>query len=162
MGWGFGINYHLHPNFDLGAAFRWRSINYRATAIDADDPNNVLEYSNKMDISTMALTGNWNILKGPITPYVSGSIGWTIIDTNIFAGISGGCWWDPWWGPICDRYPVTYGDDTASFSLGAGGRFQLTDNFFIRVGYEHGWLNSGNVDGTDMLRIDFGFLMDTY
>jgi len=152
----------LNRNFDLGGSFTGRSINYKATAIDASDPNNTFEYGNKLDITTIALTGHWNILDGPITPYLSGSIGWSIVDTNILAGINSGCWWVPYWGYRCGRWPVTYGDSTASFSLGVGGRFEFTDNLFVRVGYEYGWLDSGPVDGTNMFRIDFGFLISPY
>lgn len=110
----------------------------------------------------MALNGHWNIFDGPITPYLGGSIGVTMIDTNVLAGIDSGCWWVPWWGLRCGRWPVTYGETTASYTLGGGFRFQLTDNFFIRAGYERGWISSGDVDGTNMFRIDLGMLMGPY
>lgn len=162
LGWGFGSSYHVNPYFDFGIAFNWRSINYKATAVDAEDPENVYVYGNRLYISTIALTGNWNMFDGPITPYLGGSIGWTIIDTNIVSGIGSGCWWDPWWGYRCGHWPVTYGENSASFTVGTGIRFQITDSLFMRAGYEYGWLSSVPVDGTSMVRIDLGFLSSRF
>ena len=159
LGWGFGFNYHMNNNFALGLAFNWRSIGYQALVIDAKEPLTTHEYGGNLSISTAALTGDWNILDGPITPYVNGSIGWTLIDTNILAGVASGCWWDPWWGYICSPVPVTYGRSTATYTLGLGGRFEMNDSFFIRAGYEYGWISDVNVDGTNMLRIDLGLLL---
>ncbi len=160
MGWGFGFDYHLHKNFELGMAFSWRSIGYNARIVDGDDPSSTSDYASTLSISTAALNGAWNILDGPFTPYVNGSIGWTIIDTNIIAGVGTGCWWDPWYGYVCGSYPTTYGRNTSTASLGLGGRFQVTGSFFLRAGYEYDWIGEGNVDGSNMLRIDFGFLMN--
>ena len=160
LGWGFGVNYHLNKKFNLGMLFSWRSIGYRATGIDGIDPGTTIEYSNNLSISTVALTGDWNILEGPITPYVSGGIGWTLIDTNIVSGVSNGCYWDYWYGYVCGTVPTTYGNDLFTYNMGLGGRFQVNDSFFIKAGYEYVWIGEGNVDGTNMLRMDFGFLMN--
>ena len=78
------------------------------------------------------------MLDRSLTPYVEGGIGWTYIDSNIIDGIpSTGCWWDPWWGPVCATFPTTYGKNVWSFALGAGLRAELTDTFFLRGGYEY-------------------------
>jgi opacity protein-like surface antigen len=160
LGWGFGFNYHLNKKFDLGMLFSWRTIGYQATGIDGIDPGTTIDYSNNLSISTFAITGDWNILEGPFTPYINGVLGWTLIDTNIVAGLSNGCYWDPWWGYICGTVPTTYGKDVFTYGLGAGGRFQVSESFFLRAGYEYAWIDAGNIDGTNMLRIDFGFLMN--
>jgi hypothetical protein len=141
-------------------AFSWRSIRYTASAIDGDDPSATSEYVGTLSVSTMAIVGAWNVLDGPITPYVNGSLGWTLFDSNVVSGLTSGCWYDPWWGYRCGTIPTTYGENTATTSLGLGGRFQLNKAFYIRAGYEYGWIGESSVDGTHMLRIDFGFLMN--
>jgi opacity protein-like surface antigen len=157
LGWGFGFNYHFNQRFDLGLLISWRSLPYNAVAIDGDDGSS-RRYNGSMSISTMALAGEWNVLPGKITPYVSGAVGWTLIDTNIYAGTNTGCWWDPWWGYICGDYATTYGKNTASFLLGAGGRFEVTESFFLRVGYEHAWTDIDAVDSNHLFRLDIGFM----
>jgi len=158
VGWGFGFGYNLDEHLNLGLAFNWRSINYQATAVDADDPSRVVHYGSRLDISTLGLTGDWNILPGGLTPYIHGELAWMIVDTNIFADWGSSCWWDPWWGYRCGGVPVHYGKNTGAYTLGLGGRFHVTNSFFVRVGYEHIWLGIDTVDGSDMLRIDLGLM----
>ena len=158
LGWGFGFGYNFNQRFNLGMVFSWRSVNYNATAIDGDDPDNTHRYSGSMSISTIAITGDWNLLQGPITPYLNGNLGWMLVDTNIFAGYNGGCWWDPWWGYVCGNYPTTYGVNATVASLGAGMRFDLSPSVFARVGYERGWTDIDRTSGTNMVRIDIGLM----
>ena len=81
-----------------------------------------------------------------------------MIDTNIHAGWSQGCYWYPYLGYVCGAYPATYGTNAAAYNIGVGGRFELTPSFFVRVGYEYGGLDIDAVDGQHMMRIDLGFL----
>jgi opacity protein-like surface antigen len=157
LGLGFGFGYHLDERFNLGMAFTWRSIRYDATAVDPDD-GSLHGYNGTMDTGTVAIAGDWNLLPGRFTPYVSGSLGWMLIDTNIVAGIGSGCWYDPWLGYVCGSYVSTYGVDSGFASLGAGVRWQMAESVFMRVGYDHGWLDAGPVDDTNMLRIDIGLM----
>jgi len=158
LGWGFGFGYNFNQRFNLGMVFTWRSVKYNTRFVDPDDPNNIKNYSGEMSTSTIAVTGDWNLLQGPITPYLSGAIGWMMVDTNIFAGYQSGCWWDPWWGYICGNYTSTYGFNDAVASLGAGMRFDLSPSVFARVGYQRGWTDREASSGTDMFRIDIGLM----
>lgn len=156
LGWGFGFGYHANERFNVGFLMSWRSINYAASAVDATDATNVLNYSNWLDTGTFAVTGDWNILPQKFTPYVSGALGWTMIDTNIAAGISSGCWWDPWWGYVCSTYATTYGTDAFSYAIGAGLRLEVSQAFFLRVGYDYNGMDLDNVDGLNIFRVDAG------
>ena len=158
LGWGFGLSYNFNDRFNLGIDFSWRSINYDARALAGDGSGDFEEYGGNLDVSSIGLEANWYVLDGRYTPYVTGSIGWTMIDSNIFAGWDSGCWWDPWWGYICGTVPMSYGTDTGAYNLGVGGRFELTRAFFVRVGWEYNWLGDGPVDGGNMLRIDLGLM----
>lgn len=156
LGWGFGFAYNFNQHFNLGVDFSWQSINYTAVIVDGSDPDLTEEYSSRLDTSTWALTGNYHILKGPFTPYVTGSLGGALIDTNIFSGWGSVCWWDPWWGYMCSTHPTTYGKTTISANLGLGGRFDLTQHFFVRAGYEYNWLGLDEIDGKHMFRTNLG------
>jgi opacity protein-like surface antigen len=156
LGWGFGFGYNFDEKFVLGGIFSWRSVSYVATAVGED--NNAFDYSNWLDSGTLGLYGDWNILPKRITPYLTGAIGWTWIDTNISAGYSGGCYWDPWWGYICGNYPVTYGVNSFSYSIGGGLRLEVADNAYFRVGYEYDGTSEAVSSGWNVLRIDFGLM----
>jgi len=157
LGWGFGFGYNVNERFSLGFLMSWRSINYKATYFASTDLVDPLYYGGEMDTGTFAVMGQWNILPKTLTPYINGGIGWTLVDTNIVADYQTGCWYDPWWGYVCDGYASTYGTDAASFAAGAGIRFEPNDAVFIQVGYEKDWLDIDNVDGFDMFRVDVGF-----
>jgi opacity protein-like surface antigen len=158
LGWGFGFGYNISDLFNLGLSLSWRSMSYYATIVDAENENATTHYSNWLDTATMALCGEYSFLRSRITPYASGRVGWTSIDTNIIASSDYGCWWDPWYGYICESYDTTYGADAASWALGAGVRFELSPAAFMRVGYEHGWIDANAFDSNDLFRLDFGLM----
>lgn len=158
LGWGFGFVYNLNQRFNVGALFSWRSVDYEATVVLEGTGENE-RYANQLTTSTVGLIGEWNVLQGPFTPYVSGGIGWLHLNTNVFAGWGSGCWWDPWWGYVCGAVPLTYGTDTGVYSLGVGGRFEVTDKVFLKAGYEFGWTGDDLVNDIGLIRVDFGLLI---
>ena len=158
LGWGFGFAYNFNQRFNLGMIFAWRTVPYEATALSVENPGETYRYSGQMTTSTFGAIGEYNILKGKFTPYVSGQWAWFHINTNIFAGWGSGCWWDPIWGYVCGAVPYTYGLSTSVYGLGAGVRYDFNDKVFMKAGYEHGWISAGSVDGNDIMRIDIGFL----
>lgn len=157
LGWGFQFGYNVNEKLNLGFLMSWRSINYNATYSDATDPTDIGYYGGELDTGTFALMGQFNLLPKTFTPYVNGGIGWTLVDTNIVADYQVGCWWDPWWGYVCNGYTSTYGDDAASFAAGVGLRFEPNEAVYIQVGYERNWLDMSNVDSFDIFRVDVGF-----
>ncbi|MCP4292922.1 MAG: outer membrane beta-barrel protein [bacterium] len=156
LGWGFGLGYNFNEKFNLGFMFSWRSLGYNAQAISQDDPNDLFNYNGTMDTSSMVISGFYTPMEGTITPYINGGIGWIGIDSNIYAGSNGYCWWDPWWGYICGVYDQTYGTNAATYELGVGLDVKLNHNLFVRIGYDHGWVNLDAYDGADMFRFDIG------
>lgn len=158
LGWGFGFGYNISDKFNLGFSFTWRAVSYDAVIVDADDPQSTDRYSDWLDTASIMINGEYTILRSRIAPYVSGSVGWMAIDTNLYAGSHYDCWWDPWWGYVCSGHDLSYGDDAFNWALGAGARIELTHSAFLRVGYEHGWIDGDTFDGKNMLRIDIGFL----
>ncbi len=157
LGWGFQFGYNLNERFNLGLLMSWRSISYTATYFDQTDPTTALSYGGWLDTGTFAAMGQFNLLPKTFTPYVNGGIGWTLIDTNIVADYYAGCWYDPWWGYICNGYTSTYGTDTASYLVGVGVRLEPSEAVFIQGGYERAWLDGASTDGFNMVRIVLGF-----
>jgi len=159
LGWGFGVGSNLNERLNIGGFVSWRTLDYTATIVNQDDPLDKQHYSGWLDTGNFAASAIFNLLPKAFTPYVQGTVGWALIDTNIPSGISTGCWWDPWWGYICDGYATTFGEDGVAYSLGGGLSLQPLDIFFLRVGYDRMWIDmDGAAKSADMIRVDAGFL----
>jgi len=161
LGWGFGFDFNINRNFSLGAGFTWRSASYVATIVDADDPSITEKIPSQFDMSTFGIRGNWNVLNGPLTPYVSGSYGWLLIDSNIYAGSTVGCWWYPWWGNVCGPVSTTYGVNTWAATVGAGVRWEPSRNsgFFLKGGYEFAGTGESIFESAHIFSVSVGILM---
>jgi len=107
----------------------------------------------------MSLVGNFNLLEGGLTPYASASGGWMLLDTNIYAGTSGGCWWDPWWGYVCSNFPTTYGISAFTGTVGVGVRWEPAESFLIRGGYEFGYSSEDVLQTANIVRLEIGLLL---
>jgi hypothetical protein len=141
LGWGFDLGYNINERFKLGGFVSWRSVSYSARIVDAADADNTSNYGGWLDTANLALNATWNVLANRFTPYVQGSIGWAMLDTNVPADIDYGCYWDPWWGYICTgaSYPV-YSTTQFVYNLGLGFRWDAPSNFFIKVGIDANWM----------------------
>ncbi|MCK7467124.1 MAG: porin family protein [Desulfosudis oleivorans] len=83
---GFGIGYHINEHVLVNGLFTWSSRGYDAeTVLENGSTGN---YNGTLDSSTISLNGTYFILDRDITPFVSGGIGWTYLDTNIPSGPS--------------------------------------------------------------------------
>jgi opacity protein-like surface antigen len=157
LGWGFNAGYNINERLNVGVFAAWRSVDYRAHIVhpDLDRP---FEFSGWMDTANLGLNTTVNVLKNRFTPYLTGGIGWALVDTNIPTVPDIDCWWDPWWGYICLESGANISDDAASYMLGAGLSWQVTESFFVRVGYEKSWIDLEGADNFDIVRLDLGFL----
>jgi hypothetical protein len=159
-GWGFWGNYNFSNRLALGFDMNYVRPRYTATII----PENSLTpetVNARMDMWSFQGKGVFNLLEGPITPYIEAGFGWTNVDSNLLSSPpTTGCWWDPWWGYICSSFYSTYGDTLTSFSGAVGLRWDFNNYYTMRAAY--GVLDldtsSGTEDGRfDMWRIEFGW-----
>lgn len=161
-GFGFTAGYNYSNNINLRASFTWNDTRYDGQRILDDGANTVDTISGVMDTVSVSGVADYYFSDGKFSPFVSGMIGWTNIDTNIPAGpVNEVCWWDPWWGYVCDWYQPTYGGDYFSWGVGAGLRFDLTSNHFIRAGYYERWLDidyTSDSPSVGSAIFEFGFM----
>ncbi len=156
-GFGFGFGYNFNDHFQLNGLFNYNSRGYDATAVK--DDGTTRRYSNYTESSTLSMNGVYYILSGNITPFVSGGVGYTFMDTNIQTGpASGTCWYDPWWGYVCDSYVPTKTENAFSYNGGIGVRFDVNREFGLQAGYYKSWIDVSNASGTpdfDTWKMDF-------
>ncbi len=160
-GFGFGFGYNFNDNFQLNGLMTWNSRSYQATIVQTDGVQR--KYNNYVDSSTLSLNGVYYILSGDVTPFVSGGIGLTYVDTNIPQGIgSTSCWWDPWWGYVCGTYVPTKTQNDITYNAGVGVRFDVNRQFSLQGSYNKMWMNISRAQGIpdfDIWRLDFVFRM---
>jgi opacity protein-like surface antigen len=160
LGLTLGYAYNFDQKKSLGVETSWNSADYRATvAPGPGNPNAPGSISGSMDSWTVRFLGNYNFLEGNVTPFVTGGLGWTYIDTNIPSGLPQNvCWYYPWYGSSCASFVPTYTSTRFSYNVGAGMRMELGKGF-VRALANQQWVDfAGSYGGTSwtQYRIDFG------
>lgn len=159
VGWGFGLGYNFNEHLELLFDLNWSSLNYKANYIDEND--NPQTSSSTMYGSSANFSLTYNFLAKRFTPFVTGSLGWQYIDTNIETGPPvNGCWWYPWWGYICGPYQPTYTETNFTYGALAGLRFDLGKAMYFKGGVGNQYMNTshGGSMNTTLYRLNLGFM----
>ena len=160
-GLGLTIAYNINNRFAVGADFIWSSPKYTAVLVpEGLGQPTVIDH--KMDLFTYTFTGTWNLLEGPLTPYLEANYGWTNVDSNVAdqPPITG-CWWDPFWGYVCDTFFSTYSKTRTSYGGAAGLRWDSGNGWTLKASY--GFLELDTSSATekanmDVIRVDLAWL----
>ncbi len=159
IGLGGGVHYHFTDNLALGLDIGWVSPDYEATFATEED--GLVTVDHEMDVFNGQFNGTWNLLDGPISPYLQAGLGWTYIDSNIADGPPvTGCWWDPWWGYVCSNFYSTYNETNFSWGYGAGIRWEFSDLMFVKASYNRVEVDTdeGADPQFDTFRIELGWM----
>jgi hypothetical protein len=161
LGLGFSFAYNVDNHWAFGLDFTWHEAGYTATiAPDAGNPNPAFDQTGEIEFSTTAATATYHFSPSRVTPFLTGNIGRTWVDTNIPAGPPVNvCWWDPWWGQYCGPTVPTKSDVYWSYGLGLGVRWDTQGPMFLRVSANEQWLDVGGSVGTPSFtayRLDIG------
>lgn len=161
--WGFGfqIGYNFNEHWNLAGIFSWSNPDYQAVVQPAaGNSSPARSISGSLQTNTFALGVTYNILTGPLTPYVDTNIGGTYINTDIAAGLPvSGCYWDPWFGYICGTVQPTKSDTFLSYGIGGGLRWDINKTFLVRGGVRQQWTDLSNTGtpGFWTFKLDLGF-----
>ena len=161
----FGLDYHYTDNIAFGGRLGIGTTDYTASiATDANGDGNADGFANvrgDLESTTLSLNATWNFMSGPISPFVTGGIGWSWVDTNIATGPpQTGCWWDPWWGYVCTSFQDTKTLDGLAYELGVGARWDITDTVAVHGAYRINWIDFDKAKGTpdfDGFQLSFGW-----
>ena len=161
---GNGLTLGYAYNFDrkkaLGVDFTWSNIDYRATVQPGVGNNNTAtDVRGTIETWNVRFLGNYHFLEGNFTPFVTGGLGWSYIDTNIPTGLPQNlCWYYPWYGSYCASYVPTATSTKFSYNVGAGLRMDFGGGF-VRALVNEQWADFGGSYGSTswtQYRIDFG------
>jgi hypothetical protein len=164
--WGFlfGMAYNFNNRFSLGGEIGWSSMDYTASVTPSTGaPGGPATIRGTAYATGLSLNGVYHFLTGPVTPYVSGSVGVTYLDTGIPTGPPvTGCWWYPWyWGYVCGPVVPTKTSTDWTYGAGAGVRWDINERFFLRAGVQQIWWSASIAEGTPSFlsyRADFGWM----
>lgn len=157
-GWALGFGYHFNEHFLLAFDTSWHSPSYNGTRVY--DDNTTEQISGRIDTNKVGMRGYYHFMDQRITPYVSGALGWTFVDSNIPSGDVGqSCWWDYYWGYICSTYKLTHTGTEFSYGAGLGLRMELNRTMFIRASVDKSWIDLNHAGTVDNMfyRIEMGF-----
>src|SRR5215510_12567716 len=81
------FGYRFNNRLELTFGLDWNTVDYNVHVAGAPLPGGGtglgFTASGDLESFTPRVGANFNFLEGDITPYISGSIGWAFIDTNI-------------------------------------------------------------------------------
>ncbi|HBY84523.1 MAG TPA: hypothetical protein DEO86_01475 [Colwellia sp.] len=140
-GWGFTLGYNINPHVLVNFDFSSSTPSYEATLVDAESGNSH-QIHHKMDVLESQFNVVYSVFASQFTPFLQAGAGWSYLDSNIADGPPGAiCWWDPWWGYICDGYQSTYDDTRFSYNVALGFRYELDNSLFFRASYKQAWID---------------------
>jgi opacity protein-like surface antigen len=160
LGVALSFAYRFSPRLELLIGLDWNSIEYNVDVAPGDAAaGRGFSAHGDLEAWTPRVGMNFNFLEGPLTPYVTGAIGWSFIDTNIpDAPPQTACWWDPWFGYYCGTFQSTRSIDELAYDIGAGVRWDLSSTITLKLGYEKHWLDvsaATSTPGFDQLKLGF-------
>lgn len=124
---GFGLGFNINDHWSLNGEFMFGSSDYRAHWAG-------YELRGEMFMSSGKFNVEYNLLSGPVTPFVKGGLGYFYFDTGIPSGPTEWyCWWDYWWGYVCEGYAPTHTETCFALNAGAGLRWDINDFVFIKA-----------------------------
>lgn len=147
-GFMVGIGYDVTRHFEVGANFSYDRRNYDAT-IAAEDPGVTFPASGKLDTMGVVFDLTYNLISGPLTPFVVAGVGWNWVDTKIATEPPQvGCWWSPWYGYVCTTFQDTKTIDGLTYQVGAGLRYHLNNSLSLSGSYRMSWVDFPNATST--------------
>lgn len=156
MSTGYNISDSLTATFGFG----WAGVDYNANVVKED--GGVTGISGEFDNWNLNAGLLFNLMEGPLTPFIGASIGYAWIDTNIPNGLpSTGCYWDPWWGYICYTDYPTKTESAFTYAAALGLRYHFNPGTFMRLTYTSQWMDLGQATSTprfDILGVSVGWL----
>jgi opacity protein-like surface antigen len=160
MAWGFSVGWNWTPKWNFSWRFMLAKPDYTAIIVpeDPDLPTQILPYS--ADRYSNQLNATYHFLRGPLTPYVEAGLGWAKVDSNVPSQPpTTGCWWDPWWGYICDTTWNTYDASGFSYSVGLGLRWDINGALFARGSWNREFFSADRADfDFDTYALEFGLM----
>lgn len=148
--YGFNFAYNFTNQFAIEFDWLFGSQDYQSSLVD-DDGEVVEQINHKADITHAQIHGTYYFSPEDFSFYVQGGAGFSYMDSNIVSGPPINiCWWDPWWGYICEGFSDTYSENQFSYSATFGARYNIDNKYYLRASYSQVWFDLDNASTTDV------------
>lgn len=120
--WGFGVGYNFNDHLNLNIGLWFGSTDIESGIFTADT-----------DLTGMDFNVDYNILEGPLTPLITGGIGFIHFDGELVL------------------LGLDFSETNFSYNVGAGFRWDIDDNFLLKALYRFTWTKLEDTDDRIML-----------
>jgi outer membrane protein assembly factor BamD len=145
-----GVGYSFTDRLRVGSTFTYDQKDYTARIVeDGGTDESARTEEGSIDTMSLMVDAAYSFLMGDYTPYVTGGVGWSRVDTNIATEPPEvGCWWHPWWGYICTAWQDTRKVDGLAYELGIGLRYDFSEVLAADGNYIMRWVDFEHASGT--------------
>jgi outer membrane protein assembly factor BamD len=145
VGFLIGVGYHYSNRLRFGSTLTFDQKDYEAEVV-GDQSGESFTAEGSLDTMSLMFDVAYSFLmKGPLTPFVAGGVGWSWVDTNIATEPpSVGCWWHPWYGYVCTSWQDTRTESGLAYELGLGLRYDFNDTLAADGTYRLRWVDFEN------------------
>jgi len=159
---GWGVTFGWNWTAKLHLQYRLTSNEPKYLAVIVPDEPDALpqDIERKMSKFSHRLNASYHFMGGGFSPFVTGGIGYTKLDSNFPKGPPQvGCWWDPWWGYICFGEYNTFSTSEFTYNVGVGARWDINNAIFTRAEYNREFisLDNGTLD-FDTFSLEVGLM----
>jgi opacity protein-like surface antigen len=143
-----GLGYEVTEHLEVGANFTYEERDYEAS-LAGDSPGETFQVEGDLESMGVMFDLSYYFLTGRFRPFLSAGVGWNFVDTNIpTTPPQVGCWWNPWFGYICEDFQETKNVDGLAYQAGAGVRYQINPAVSLSGSYRMNWVDFPKADGT--------------
>lgn len=153
---GFGVAYHFNDFLSIHGDFMFGGATFKADVPTRYDGTFAARQDAFLQTGRFNIT--YNMINRRITPFLTAGIGYQYAEVELEnAPPTGDWWWDPWYGWVYYYdHPHAWETDF-TWNAGAGFRWNITDNLFIKATFGATWLEYQNSHGiTTQLEGIFG------
>lgn len=152
IGVALAFNYRFNSRFNLHLGLDWNAVDYGAIVAPGTVDQEGFAARGSAEYLTPTVGAEFNLLKGDLTPFIAGNLGWAFLDTSIAdAPRQLACWWDPWAGQYCGAFQSTRTVSALVYNVGIGLRWDIRNLVSLHAGYSKHWLNLSQATSTPSL-----------
>jgi opacity protein-like surface antigen len=143
---GLGVAYHFNDFLAVHADFMFGNVQFSGDAPLRSGGSFRIEQD--AFITTGRFNLDYNIINRRITPFVTAGLGYQYLETELkqLPPVTT-CWWDPWWGWVCASSHPYVSELYFTWNAGAGVRWNITDEIFIKAMAGATWLQYSGASG---------------
>ncbi len=150
-GFGFGFGYNVNEYLELSMLFTSSSSTYDITL---EKDGEIEKDRSNLYMGSFNLAATYNLIDGPLTPYITGTFGSTYIDSGVTTGDTDWYCSPYYWYGGCYPYAETFGGTHLNYGGSVGIRYDFENALFLKAGIGKNWIDFDNASSTDFTVYD--------